>query len=104
MTIISVEIVVVYHSFCTLPTRCIKTHHVTAPSITPHPMKNYNFKDIKHYQLLTYIYITCIILSEIIIYFFKLLWSDDTTNHIVHLYSCNNFTLKMAAIATETCW
>ena len=34
----------------------------------------------------------------------KLLWNDDTTNHIVTLYSCNNFTLKMATVATETCW
>jgi len=25
------------------------------------------------------------------------------TKHIEHLYSCNNLTLKMAAIATETC-
>jgi len=33
-----------------------------------------------------------------------LLWSEDATNHIISLYSCDNFTLKMAAIATETCW
>jgi len=33
-----------------------------------------------------------------------LLWSDDAINNIVPLYSCNNLTLKMAAIATETCW
>jgi hypothetical protein len=33
-----------------------------------------------------------------------LLWSDDTTYHIVPLYSCNNNTLKMAAIAAETYW
>jgi len=35
-----------------------------------------------------------------------LLWSDGTqANHTVPLHSCNNnVTLKMAAIAAETCW
>jgi len=34
-----------------------------------------------------------------------LLQSDITTNYVVPLlYSCNNFTLKMAVIAAETCW
>jgi len=27
-----------------------------------------------------------------------------TTLQIVHLYSCNNFTLEMIAIPTETFW
>ena len=30
--------------------------------------------------------------------------SDNTTNHIVLLYSCNNFTLKMSVLATEIFW
>lgn len=33
-----------------------------------------------------------------------MLRSDYTCNHTVPLYSCNNFTLKMAGIATEICW
>jgi len=39
---------------------------------------------------------------DVLIY--QLLWGDDTPHHIVPLYSCNNFTLKMAAIAAESCW
>jgi len=33
-----------------------------------------------------------------------LLWSDDTTNHIVSLYVLTYFALKIASIAAETFW
>ena len=53
----------------TSPTCWIKTHHITATSITLHRLNNLNFQDFKHYPFLTTIYITYIILTEIIIIF-----------------------------------
>ena len=87
----------------TSPTRWIKTDHINATSISPYRLNNFKPQNFKHYPFLTYICIPYIILSEIII-IFKFLWSDDTTNHIVLLYCCNNFSLKMATITAETCW
>jgi len=47
----------VQHTFYISPTRWIKTHHITASSITPHRL-NFKSQDFNHYPFLSYIYIT----------------------------------------------
>jgi hypothetical protein len=49
------------------------------------------------------LYLHYVILTEIIIIFNCYELTTQVTKFVL-LYSCNNFTLKMAAIATETCW
>ena len=59
----------VYHAVNTSPTRCIKTHHITATSvITLHAPNNFNSQDFnKLPPILTYMYITYMIWTKIII-------------------------------------
>jgi hypothetical protein len=61
-------------------------------------------QDINHYPFFTYIYITYIILTEIIIFFncYGVKMTQLTTS--APWYSCNNITLKMAAILAEIWW
>jgi len=82
----------------------IKTHYITASSITPHRLNNFNPQDFKHYPLVTSIYIAYVILNEIIIIFncYGVTVTQLTT--FVSLYSCNNITMKMATVAAETYW
>jgi hypothetical protein len=47
----------VYHTMHTSPTRWIKTHHITASSITPHRLNNFKSKYFRLHPFLTYIYI-----------------------------------------------
>jgi hypothetical protein len=54
----------VNHTVNTSSTRWIKTHHLTASSITPHTLNNINCQDFNNYTFLTYIYNTYIILTE----------------------------------------
>ena len=55
--------------------------------------------------MLTYIYITYIILTEITIIFNCYGVTATQLITFVLLYSCNNnITLKMAEIPAETCW
>jgi len=74
---------------------------ITASSVAPHGLSLSIHHDFNNKPFLTYIYITYIILTESLV----LLWSDDdTTYHTVPLYSCNNITLKTAAITFEIYW
>jgi len=61
-------------------------------------------QDFKHYPFLTYIYITNIILTEILIIFNCCRMTVTQLTTFVPFYSCNNITLKIAATAAETCW
>ena len=94
----------VYHTVYTSPTRWIKTRHITASSVTPHRLDNFIFPEIfiiNHFNL--YLYYFCNS-TEIRITFNCY---DVTTTQLtafVPLNSCNNTTLKMVAIAVETCW
>jgi len=65
---------------------------------------NFNSKDFNHYPFLTYIYITYTTVTEIIIIFNCYVVTVTKLTKFVHLYCCNNITLKMTAIAAETCW
>jgi hypothetical protein len=58
----------VYNTIYTPPTHWIKTH-ITVSSITPHKLFYFNSQDFNHDPLLTYIFITHVILTEIIIIF-----------------------------------
>ena len=82
----------------------VKTHHITASSITPHRLNNFNSKDLNRYQFVTYICITYVILTEIITIFNCYGMKATHLTTFVPLYSCNNIILKMAALAVETCW
>jgi len=57
-------------------------------SNTPHRLNNFNSQDFNHY-LLTYIFISYIILTEMIVIFncYGVMVTQLTT--FVHLYSCN---------------
>jgi len=55
----------------------------------------------KHYPFNIYIYI---ILTEIIIIYNCHGVTATQLTTFVHLYSCNNITLKMTAIVAETSW
>jgi hypothetical protein len=77
-----------------------KTHHITASSITPRRLNNFNTQDFNHYTFLTYIYINYIILTKST----TILTYGVTTTQLtifVRMYSCNNITLKMTAIPAE---
>ena len=88
----------------TSPTRCIKTQHISAPSITPHRLKDCNSKDVNHNPFLTYICITRIILTKFIKLFNCYGVTATQLTKCVLFYCCNNnITLKMAAIPAETC-
>jgi len=91
------------NQYITPSTQWIKTHHIIASSISPHKL-NVNSQDFNHGPFLTYIYITHIILTEIIIiFYFYGVMTQLTT--LVPLYCCNNnITLKMAVIVAKTCW
>jgi hypothetical protein len=83
----------------------IKTHYITTSSTTLQRVINFNCQDFNHYPFSTYIYITCTILTEIIIIFncYGVMVIELTT--FVPLYCCNNsITLKMAITAAETYW
>jgi hypothetical protein len=54
----------------TSPIPWIKTHHITASVITPHRPNNFNSQNFNNHPLVTCIYITHIILTEIIILIF----------------------------------
>jgi hypothetical protein len=68
------------------------------------PLKDFQSQDFKHFPFLTYIYVTYIILTEIIIIFncYEVTATQLTT--FIPLYSYNNITLKMAALAAAACW
>jgi hypothetical protein len=90
--------------YITPSTRCTKTHHITTPNITPHRLKKFKSPNFNHYPFLTSIYIIHIILTEIIIILNCCGMTATQLITFVHLCSCNNnITLKMAAIAAETC-
>ena len=95
----------VHHNVNTSPTRYIKTHHITTSSINLHRPNYFNPPDVTDHPLLTYIYITYVISTEIII-LFNCYWLTATQlTTFAHLYSCNNnITLKMATLDAETCW
>ena len=61
--------VVYWVADCKSPTRYIKTHHITSPNITPHRQNNFISQDVNHYPLITYICITFIISTKIILIF-----------------------------------
>jgi len=67
-----------------------------------HSLNKFNAKDFNHYPYLTHIYNTYIILTEIIMILncFGVMTQLTT---FVPLYSCDNITQKMTAIAAETC-
>jgi hypothetical protein len=97
----------VYHTIYTSPTQWIKTHHITASSITPPKLNNFNSQDFNHDPFLTYIYISHIILTEIIIFlnFYGVMIQLTTLVDSPPLYCCNkNSTRKLATIVAKTCW
>jgi hypothetical protein len=55
-------------------------------------------------MFLIYIYISNTILTEITFFNCYGVTTQLTILQIVHLYSCNNFTLEMVPIATEEYW
>jgi hypothetical protein len=62
-------------------------------------------KIFNHYPFLFYIYITYTTVTEIITILNYYVVTVTKITTFVHLYCCNNnITLKMAAIAAETCW
>jgi len=67
-------------------------------------VNNFDSQDFNHYPFLTQIYITYIILTEIIIII--IFNSNGVTaaqlTTFVPLYCCNNITMKMTATAAET--
>jgi len=68
-------------------------------------LRIFKSKDFNHYSFLTHIYSTYMILTGITIISncYGMTMTQLTT--FVPLYCCNNnITLKMAAIAAETCW
>jgi hypothetical protein len=69
-----------YHTVNTSPTRWIKTHRITASSITPQKLNNVNTKDFIYWPFLTYI-----ILAKIIIIFN---YYRVTTTQLTTLYLC----------------
>jgi hypothetical protein len=81
------------------------TRHITASRIVPGRLNNFNSQDFNHYPFLTNIYITYTILTVIIIILNCYGMMLTQLTRFVPLYSCdNNITLKMAAVAAETCW
>ena len=98
------EFETIYHSVCKSSTRWIKTHHIATSSITPHRLNYFNFQDFNHHLFLTYIYISHIFLTEIIIIFNNHVLTKTQLTKFILLYSSNNITLKMVAVAAETCW
>jgi hypothetical protein len=88
----------VCHTVHTQPTPWIKTRHITLSSITPQKQDNFNTKD---FYLLTIFNLHNFNQN----YNNFLCSDDDTANHTVPLYYCNNnITLKMAATSAEICW
>jgi len=69
-------------------------------NVTPHGLNDINSQGFNHRPLLALV-ITYIILTEIILSFYGVTATQLTT--FVPLCS-RNITLKMAAIAAETCW
>jgi hypothetical protein len=70
----------------------------------PAPLNDFQSQDFNHFPFLTYIYITYIILTEIVIIFNCYEVTVTQLTIFVPLYSYNNITLKMAALAAEACW
>ena len=94
-----------HHTVNTLPTRWIKTHHIIAPSTTPHRLNDFNTQDFNHYQFLTYVYITRQFLTEITVTFNCYGVTTTQLSEYVNLYFCDdNVTRKMVSVAAETCW
>jgi hypothetical protein len=54
-----------YHNINIIYT-LIKTHHIIASVITPHRPSNFNSQDFNNYPSITCIYITYIMLTQII--------------------------------------
>ena len=88
----------------TRTTHHLHTHHITGSSISPHRPNNFNSQDFNHGPILTHIYITYTILTKIINIFNC--YGVPATHLITFVQLCSyntNITLKMAAIAAETC-
>ena len=74
-------------------------------SVTQHTLNDLKSQDFNQYPLLTYSYIAYIMLTEVIIIFNCNGVTAGQLTAFVPLYCCdNNTTLKMAAVAAETCW
>ena len=73
-------------------------------SLHTHRLNNFNSQEFNHYPFLTCIYITYVILTDILIFFNC--YGVTTTQLIIFVpwYSCNNVTLNMAATVSETYW
>jgi len=98
------EFQTVYHSVCKSSTRWIKTHHIATANITPQRRNNFNCQDFNHHLVLTYIYITRVFLTEIIKIFNNHVLMKTQLTKYLPLYSSNNISLKMVAVAAGTCW
>jgi hypothetical protein len=97
------------NQYTTPPTHHLRTglitRHITVSRITLCRLINFDSQDFNHYPFLTYINITYIILTVIIIIFNCYGVTATQLTTFVSFYSCdNNITLKMDAVAAETCW